>query len=39
MPFIKYPDGHKTFFQWINKEKGFGYIRRNNKIFCYPIPK
>jgi hypothetical protein len=28
MPYVRYPDGHITFFMWINKKKGFGYIRR-----------
>jgi hypothetical protein len=37
MPFITYPDGHKTFFMWINKE--YGYIRRNGKIYRYHLPK
>ena len=37
MPFITYPDGHITFFMWINNE--YGYIRRNGKIYRYPLPK
>ena len=36
---IKYPDGHITNYQWINKEKGYGYIYRKGKVIRYPIPK
>jgi hypothetical protein len=37
MPYITYPDGHKTYYMWTNKK--YGYIRRKNKIYRYPLPK
>ena len=37
MPFIIYPDGHRTYYMWTNKKHGF--IKRDGKIYRYPLPK
>jgi hypothetical protein len=34
---ITYPDGSTKYFMWIKGK--YGYIRRNNKIFRYSLPK